>query len=84
MSEKESRTEQSESPMVVTPEGRAIVRVPSERATVPSDDAWVQITASFPGDERAALAWAANVYRWLTEGGSFNPDQALNLYGRRS
>jgi hypothetical protein len=62
--------------------GTVIVRVPNEQATVPSDDAWVQITASFPDDERAAQAWAANILKWLSEGGSLNPDNALNLYGR--
>lgn len=66
----------------IEPDGTVTVRVPNEQATVPSDDAWVQITASFPGDERAAQAWAANVSKWLSEGGSLNPDNALNLYGR--
>ena len=65
----------------VTADGTVTVRVPNEQATVLSDDAWIEVTASFPGDRRAALAWAANVLRWLSEGGSFNPDQALNLYG---
>ncbi|MGH3415534.1 MAG: hypothetical protein ACRDSS_03615 [Actinocrinis sp.] len=48
---------------------------------MPSDDAFIQITAAFGADDRAAWAWAANVLRWLLDGGSFNPDGALGLYG---
>ncbi|MGH6654181.1 MAG: hypothetical protein ACRDVE_03115 [Actinocrinis sp.] len=61
--------------------GLATVRVPSREPTVPSDDAFIQITAAFGADDRAAWAWAANVLRWLLDGGSFNPDGALGLYG---
>ena len=76
-------SEQSDSYLKVEPHGDgwlATVRVPSEQTTVPSDDAWVQVTAHFgTTDHRAADAWAENVRDWLLSGGSFNPDRALTL-----